>query len=136
MSALLLLPSSRANELTYSLTLRLSSSRSFALLTALLFLLPPSPPTLHSVPYTEPFAALFSIAGMLLHVQQRDLLAALCWAVGSGFRAQGIVLGVGFFGWRYLLERPWASGKLQLSVSRPCGERRALADFTSSYRRC
>ncbi|KAK4703367.1 GPI mannosyltransferase 2, partial [Phenoliferia sp. Uapishka_3] len=52
----------------HKLTLALHPSRSFALLTVVLFLLPPSPPTLNAIPYTEPFFALTTFLGMLLNV--------------------------------------------------------------------
>lgn len=93
------------------LTLRLFPKRGdFAATTALLFLLAPSRPTLHAVPYTEPFAALFTFLGMLLFLQNQDLAAAVSWACGSAFRAQGIILGVGFFGWKWILQRVWTDG--------------------------
>ncbi|KPV74089.1 glycosyltransferase family 76 protein [Rhodotorula graminis WP1] len=82
-----------------------------ALLTALLFLFAPSRPTLHGVPYTEPFAALFTFGGMLLFAQGEDTLAAAAWAAGSAFRAQGAVLGAGFFGWRWILRRSFDGRK-------------------------
>ncbi|GAA5826030.1 hypothetical protein JCM11251_000098 [Rhodosporidiobolus azoricus] len=103
-------------------TLFSSSPRSFPLLTSTLFLLAPSRPTLHAAPYTEPFAALFTFAGMyffsvapLSSTDKRgrrkrlertcgELAAAACWAAGSAFRAQGALLGLGFFGWRYILQ--------------------------------
>ncbi|GAA5985201.1 hypothetical protein JCM10908_002567 [Rhodotorula pacifica] len=93
------------------LTRRLFSTRpDFAATATILFLLAPSRPTLHAVPYTEPFSALFTFLGMLLFSRQRDLLASLAWAAGSTFRAQGVVLGVGFFGWQYLLHNVWKDG--------------------------
>ena len=93
------------------------SSPTFALVTATLFLLPPSPPTLNAVPYNEPFFALTSFLGMLLFARRQRLPAALVWAAGTLFRAQGIVLGPGFFGWHYLLDQPRRrSGKLELNV--------------------
>ncbi|GAA5892571.1 hypothetical protein JCM8208_005853 [Rhodotorula glutinis] len=82
-----------------------------ALLTALLFLFAPSRPTLHGVPYTEPFAALFTFGGMLLFSRGHDVSAAAAWAAGSAFRAQGALLGVGFFGWRYMLRRSFDGRK-------------------------
>lgn len=86
------------------LTLEYSHSTSFSLTTALLLLVPPSPPTLNAVPYTEPFSALFTFLGMLYFLRRRWTVAAVCWAAGSAFRAQGVVLGVGFFGWQFILE--------------------------------
>ena len=82
----------------------------FAALTVIAFLLAPSRPTLHAVPYTEPFAAFFTFLGMLLFSRGRSFLAAVAWAMGSAFRAQGIVLGFGYFGWRYLLQDLWKDG--------------------------
>ncbi|BGP34421.1 ER membrane glycoprotein subunit of the GPI transamidase complex-like protein [Rhodotorula toruloides] len=101
----------------HRLTVRLFSRRpAFALTTALLFLLAPGRPTLHAVPYTEPFAALFTFLGMLLFYRNRDVLAAVVWAMGTTMRAQGVVLGLGFFGWKWVLRRTWdgtPSGRLQ-----------------------
>ncbi|BGP13410.1 ER membrane glycoprotein subunit of the GPI transamidase complex-like protein [Rhodosporidiobolus nylandii] len=92
----------------HRLTLRLFPSRppSFALLTSLLWLLAPARATLHAVPYTEPFAALCTFGGMLLFSSSasagrkrwrwgKELGAALCWAMGSLFRAQGATLLAG-----------------------------------------
>ena len=75
-----------------------------------MFLLAPSRPTLHAVPYTESFAAFFTFLGMLLFSRGESFLAAVAWAMGSAFRAQGAVLGFGFFGWRYLLQDVWKDG--------------------------
>ncbi|GAA6054109.1 hypothetical protein NBRC10513_006125 [Rhodotorula toruloides] len=101
----------------HRLTVRLFPRRSaFALTTALLFLLAPGRPTLHAVPYTEPFAALFTFLGMLLFYKNRDATAAVAWALGTTMRAQGVVLGLGFFGWKWVLRRTWdgtSSGRLQ-----------------------
>ncbi|GAA5867644.1 hypothetical protein JCM3774_001543 [Rhodotorula dairenensis] len=95
----------------HRLTQRLFPNRpDFAAFATAMFLLAPSRPTLHAVPYTEPFAALFTFLGMLLFLRKRDLLASVAWAAGSLFRAQGVVLGVGFFGWRYLLQDVWRDG--------------------------
>lgn len=102
--------------LPHRTTLALTSSRPFALLTATLFLLPPSPPTLAAVPYTEPFAALLSFLGMWAFLRRRHLPAALAWGVGSGFRPQGVVLGLGFFGWRFVLEEPVLRGRERYSI--------------------
>lgn len=93
------------------LTRQLFPTRSdFAALTVVMFLLAPSRPTLHAVPYTEPFAAFFTFLGMLLFARSRSFLAAVAWAIGTVFRAQGVVLGVGFFGRRYLLQDVWKEG--------------------------
>jgi hypothetical protein len=81
-----------------------------------LLLLAPSPATFHAVPYTEPFAACLTFAGMLAwsrarHRQRSEslllLFASFLWALASMFRAQACVLGIGFFGWQLLLRRPW-----------------------------
>lgn len=85
------------------LSIALLHDESYALVVSLLYLIPPSPATLNAVPYTEPFAAFFTFLGMLLFVKKRNLSAALVWCIGSGFRAQGIILGLGFFGWRFIL---------------------------------
>ncbi|GAA5911269.1 hypothetical protein JCM6882_004081 [Rhodosporidiobolus microsporus] len=113
----------------------------FPLLTSTLFLLAPSRPTLHAAPYTEPFAALSTFGGMYFFAHSArsgearsggrrargkrvlgETAAALAWAAGSAFRAQGALLGVGFFGWRYILQRPFRSGRfslLKLATSLP-----------------
>lgn len=98
-----------------SLTLTLFHSKQHALITSLLYLIPPSPPTALSVPYNEPIAACTTFLGMLAFARKQHLLAALAWSLGTAFRAQGIVLGVGFFGWWYLLERPVLRGNGQWS---------------------
>ncbi|GAA5880863.1 hypothetical protein JCM1840_003303 [Sporobolomyces johnsonii] len=98
----------------YRLTLLLLSSTPHALLTALLFLLAPARAVLHAVPYTEPFAAFFTFLGMLCFARGRHLLAALVWAAGTAFRAQGVVVGVGFFGWEFVLRRGWKGGRFSL----------------------
>ncbi|KAM0750807.1 hypothetical protein T439DRAFT_348085 [Meredithblackwellia eburnea MCA 4105] len=82
------------------------NSANFPLLVAVLFLLSPSPATLHSAPYTEPFFAFTTFLGMLLYLRKQHLLASGVWGLGTMFRAQGVVLGVGFFGWKYVLEEP------------------------------
>ncbi|GAA6023198.1 hypothetical protein JCM8202_001024 [Rhodotorula sphaerocarpa] len=95
----------------HRLTLQVFPKRlDLASMAALLFLLAPSRPTLHGVPYTEPFAAFFTFLGMLLFLRDRDWSAALVWAVGSAFRAQGILLGFGFFGWKWILRKTWFDG--------------------------
>ncbi|GAA6007329.1 hypothetical protein JCM10207_001590 [Rhodosporidiobolus poonsookiae] len=110
-----------AAVLLHRLTLRLFplAPPSYALLAALLWLLAPSRPTLHAAPYTEPFATFFTFAGMLAFSSSRrgsHLLAALGWGLSSMFRAQGAVLGLGFFGWRYLLDRPFRRGRFSLKT--------------------
>ncbi|GAA5954473.1 hypothetical protein JCM21900_006818 [Sporobolomyces salmonicolor] len=97
----------------YRLTL-VFSSIPHALLAALLFLLAPARAVLHAAPYTEPFAALFTFLGMLCFARSRHLLAALVWAVGTAFRAQGLVVGVGFFGWKFVLRTGWKDGRFSL----------------------
>ncbi|GAA5995790.1 GPI-anchor transamidase GPI18 [Rhodotorula paludigena] len=88
----------------HRLTSRLYPERpAFAVTSAVLFLLAPARPVLHGVPYTEPFSAFLTFAGMLRYAQDADLAAALLWAVGTLFRAQGAVIGIGFFGWKFLL---------------------------------
>lgn len=103
-----------------------------ASMAALLFLLAPSRPTLHGVPYTEPFAAFFTFLGMLLFLRDQDLSAALVWAAGSAFRAQGILLGFGFFGWKWILRKTWFDGPgldgrhVRVSPGAPLGIRSGL----------
>ncbi|GAA6057042.1 hypothetical protein JCM3770_005223 [Rhodotorula araucariae] len=101
----------------HRLTLRLFPSRpSFALVTSLLFLAAPARPTLHGVPYTEPFAALCTFGGLLLYFSGRDVPAALAWGAGAAFRAQGAVLGVGFFGWKWVLRRAFDGQTTRMAV--------------------
>ncbi|KAK4047518.1 ER membrane glycoprotein subunit of the GPI transamidase complex-like protein [Microbotryomycetes sp. JL221] len=112
--ALTALASTIATLCMYRLTLSVFDNRRLALATALIYTVPPSWPTFHAVPYTEPFAALFTLAGMLAFVHDKLVVASLIWAVGTLFRAQGIVLGVGFFGWKLLLRTPWRHGTFRL----------------------
>ncbi|BGP42506.1 ER membrane glycoprotein subunit of the GPI transamidase complex-like protein [Rhodotorula kratochvilovae] len=101
----------------HRLTLQLFPSRpSFALLTSLLFLAAPARPTLHGIPYTEPFAALCTFGGLLLFFRGRDVPAALVWGAGTAFRAQGAVLGVGFFGWKWVLRRSFDRQTSRIAV--------------------
>lgn len=107
----LLSPAERLSSGMYRLTRQLFPTRpDFAALATVSFLLAPSRPTLHAVPYTEPFASLFTFLGMSLFVRDQNFSASVAWAVGSLFRAQGVILGVGFFGWRYLLRGVWRDG--------------------------
>ncbi|GAA5898936.1 uncharacterized protein JCM6883_003477 [Sporobolomyces salmoneus] len=96
------------------LSLHLFRSREYSLITSTLFLLAPARAVLHAVPYTEPFSALFTFAGMLTFIQHRDLLSSIMFACGATFRAQGAVMGLGFFGWRWILQRPFAANRLSL----------------------
>ncbi|GAA5869590.1 hypothetical protein JCM16303_000518 [Sporobolomyces ruberrimus] len=105
-----------AAPLLYQLTFKLSSSRQHSLVTTILFLLGPARAVLHAVPYTEPFSALFTFAGMLSFSHHADFVSSLCFAFATLFRAQGAVLGLGFFGWRYILERPFRANRLSLKV--------------------
>ncbi|GAA5863459.1 hypothetical protein JCM5353_001246, partial [Sporobolomyces roseus] len=105
-----------AAVLLYKLTLELSSSRKHSFATSILFLLAPARAVLHAVPYTEPFAAYFTFAGMLAFVRHRNWFAAMIFAVGSTFRAQGAMLGLGFFGWRYILEKPFQKNKISMQT--------------------
>lgn len=151
-------PCQLSSFLACRLTRQLFPSRpKFAALTALMFLLAPSRPTLHAVPYTEPFAAFFTFLGMSLFSRGRSFLAAVAWAMGSAFRAQGIIIGFGFFGWRYLLEDVWKDGPgvsarqvrvssttfhsshLPYSCSKrhsACWSTRQFSSFFRPYRRC
>jgi phosphatidylinositol glycan class V len=85
------------------LTLTLTHSSTIAYTTSLLFIISPSPATLNASPYTEPFAALFTFLGMLFFVRQRWFMAAVWWTIGTSFRAQGLLLGIGFFGWQFVI---------------------------------
>ncbi|WVF70592.1 hypothetical protein IAT40_005384 [Kwoniella sp. CBS 6097] len=81
-----------ASIMLYKFTTHLfpTSSPRFALLTILLYLIPPTP--VPSLPYTEPTYALFSFAGLyLLIAKKQRLLAGLCFAVATGLRATGIL---------------------------------------------
>ncbi|GAA6058645.1 hypothetical protein JCM10212_004056 [Sporobolomyces blumeae] len=100
-----------AAVLLFKLSLRHFGSRKFAMTSATLFLLAPARAVLHAVPYTEPFAAFCAFAGMLAFSERRHLVAALAWSIGSLFRAQGAALGLGFFGWRFMLEGGWQNGQ-------------------------
>lgn len=108
-----------------SLTYALLGSKRYAILTSLLFLIPPSQPTLNAVPYTEPFAALCTFLGMYLYVTRQWAAAAGAWAFGSGFRAQGIVLGAGFFGWEFVLGA-WSAGRLSVRVGQSLSSSTAI----------
>lgn len=85
------------------LTLAITHDAKFSRLTALLYCIPPSPPTL-SVPYTEPFYALFTFSGMLMVERRRPLSSALLFALATSFRASGI-LNAGFIVWYCLIAR-------------------------------
>ncbi|GAA5939639.1 GPI-anchor transamidase GPI18 [Sporobolomyces koalae] len=98
----------------HRLTTALSMPERYATITTALFLLAPARSVLHAVPYTEPFSALFTYAAMLAYVRHFDLLAAALFAGGTLFRAQGAVLGIGFFGWRYLLEAPFQAKRFSI----------------------
>ncbi|GAA5898913.1 uncharacterized protein JCM6883_003469 [Sporobolomyces salmoneus] len=98
-----------AAVLLYKLSFQLFRSREYSLATSILFLLAPARAVLHAVPYTEPFSALFTFAGMLSFIQHQDFLSSIMFACGATFRAQGAVLGLGFFGWRWILEKPFAA---------------------------
>ncbi|GAA5823527.1 hypothetical protein JCM5353_006293 [Sporobolomyces roseus] len=121
-----------AAVLLYKLTLELSSSRKHSFATALLFLLAPARAVLHAVPYTEPFAAFFTFAGMLAFVRHRNLFAALLFAVGSTFRAQGAMLGLGFFGWRYILEKPFQKSRFSMQILASGIARTTVLSLTSA----
>ncbi|GAA5950293.1 hypothetical protein JCM3765_004492 [Sporobolomyces pararoseus] len=101
-----------AAVLLYKLTLDLLKSPKYSIVTAILFLLAPARAVLHAVPYTEPFSAFFTFAAMLSFVRHQELLSSLLFACATLFRAQGAVLGLGFFGWRYILEKPFASNRI------------------------
>ncbi|SCZ87535.1 BZ3500_MvSof-1268-A1-R1_Chr2-2g05001 [Microbotryum saponariae] len=89
----------------------------FAHITSLIYLFAPSPSTLHAVPYNEPFSAALSFLGMAFFFKQQYLLAAIAWGSGTAFRAQSIVLGLGFFGWECILRGPRRrSAKYEIST--------------------
>ena len=72
-------------------------NKRLALIAALLYCIPPAPAVL-SIPYNEPFFALFTYTA-LLTLQQEDLLrAAVYFALATAFRANGI-LNAGFLVW-------------------------------------
>ncbi|OCF31134.1 hypothetical protein I317_07883 [Kwoniella heveanensis CBS 569] len=93
-----------ASVMLFKLTSHLfpSSSHRFALLTTLLYLLPPTP--VPSLPYTEPTYALFVFTGLyLLIVKKQYILSGACFAGATGLRATGllnslILLGVAMLG--------------------------------------
>lgn len=85
------------------LTLSLTGDRRFALISALLFCIPPAPVIL-SVAYTEPFHALFSFVGMLAVADGQPLFGAFAFAAGTAFRANGF-LNAGFLIWYLVLQR-------------------------------
>ncbi|KAI5478149.1 Dol-P-Man:alpha-1,6-mannosyltransferase, glycosyltransferase family 76 protein [Pseudohyphozyma bogoriensis] len=117
-TALAILAGTAATLALYRLTLSIFPTHpSFAFLSSLLFLLPPSPITLNAVPYTEPFFALTSFVGMeaAMRAKPRYLVAAAILGVGTLFRPQGIVIGVGLFGWRLLLVETRARGPFEIS---------------------
>ncbi|GAA6005245.1 hypothetical protein JCM11491_002633 [Sporobolomyces phaffii] len=100
-----------AAVLLYKMTLHLSQSPTHSLVTSFLFLLAPARAVLHAVPYTEPLSAFFTFAGMYSFVSRRHVRSSILFACGTLFRAQGAVLGLGFFGWRYMLEQPFRAGR-------------------------
>ncbi|KAI0790691.1 GPI mannosyltransferase 2 [Abortiporus biennis] len=98
----------------YDLTLVLTKSTHFALLSSLLSLLPSSPVTLRYVPYTEPFFTYLSYRGMLFCARSQWFLAACSFSLASAFRSNGIMLG-GFIIWGLLLEPAFRLQKVALT---------------------
>nr|XP_019049170.1 hypothetical protein I302_02951 [Kwoniella bestiolae CBS 10118]OCF28100.1 hypothetical protein I302_02951 [Kwoniella bestiolae CBS 10118] len=77
-----------ASIMLYKLTNHLYNPK-FALLTTLLYLLPPSP--VPSLPYTEPLYALTTFSGMyFLVVRRQYMLCGVLFACSTGMRATGI----------------------------------------------
>ncbi|KAL7415352.1 hypothetical protein BDY24DRAFT_273677 [Mrakia frigida] len=105
-----------ATVVLYRLTLRLTSSPSFAHLTSLVYILSPSPGALIS-PYTEPLYALFTFSGMLASTSPSDskhrlprlLLATLFFAAATSVRPLGI-MNAGYLIWGVVVE-PWLQGR-------------------------
>ncbi|KAF9517551.1 glycosyltransferase family 76 protein [Hydnum rufescens UP504] len=89
----------------YSLTLFHTKSAHFALLATLMSLIPSSPAVLMHGAYSEPFFAFFSFKGMLFCTKQNWLAAALCFAIATTFRANGLLL-CGYLAWGIVVS-PW-----------------------------
>ncbi|QRV91959.1 glycosyltransferase family 76 protein [Ceratobasidium sp. AG-Ba] len=79
----------------YSLTASISYSHEYAYLVLIIFIMMGAPPVVLRNAYAEPFFAYFSFRGMRFYHQQSYLTAALCFALATCFRSNGIIL-VGF----------------------------------------
>ncbi|KAI9445656.1 glycosyltransferase family 76 protein [Russula earlei] len=94
------IPTTRA---IYHLTLIHFRSPSFALLTALLSLLPASPATLYFAPYAEPIFTFLSYRGMLACARKHYFSASLYLAAAAAFRSNGILLAL-YVPWSLLID--------------------------------
>jgi Gpi18-like mannosyltransferase len=92
------------------LSLYLLQSPSSSRKGSLLYVLAPAP-AIFSVPYTEPFFALFTFLGMLCISKRQHFFASLAFAASTCFRATG-VLNAGFLVW-YLI---WRSPSRQITT--------------------
>lgn len=81
---------------------------------ALIYCLYPAPVVL-AVPYTEPFYAFFTFAGMILASRRHTVLAMAAFACATAFRSNGI-LNSGFLIWHLLWQRPVQS-KVKVSLT-------------------
>ncbi|CAL1707970.1 unnamed protein product [Somion occarium] len=97
----------------YELTLELTASPSFALLSSLLSLLPSSPATLRLAPYTEPFFTYLSYKGMLSCARARWTLAAIFFTLAGVFRSNGFMLS-GFLLWGMVIDPILSHRNLQI----------------------
>ncbi|KAG0152466.1 hypothetical protein CROQUDRAFT_649885 [Cronartium quercuum f. sp. fusiforme G11] len=130
-SLLAVLASVSSSVLLFFLTIELTASSQFSMLTSLLHVLSPSPST-QVVPYTEPFFAFFTFAGMLgfarLEVHSRQLSKStvqLCrlsiagvWAIATCFRPLGILMA-GFWAWNWVrrtLDQIWSQPKRRFTA--------------------
>ncbi|KAG8986614.1 ER membrane glycoprotein subunit of the GPI transamidase complex-like protein, partial [Tulasnella sp. 427] len=101
----------------YDLTIAVGGTPSMAKLTALLSLVPLSPPTLLFAPYAEPFFARLSYKGILACHRRQWLKATFCFMLATSFRSNGTLLA-GFIAWGMCAEpliRRAAEGKKLLN---------------------
>ncbi|KAF8502085.1 glycosyltransferase family 76 protein [Russula emetica] len=102
------IPTTRA---IYHLTLIHFRSPSFALLTALLSLLPASPATLYFAPYAEPIFTFLSYQGMLACARVHYGRASLYFATAAAFRSNGVLLAL-YVPWSLLIDPLLLSSRL------------------------
>ncbi|KAI0256057.1 GPI mannosyltransferase 2 [Lactifluus subvellereus] len=100
LNASVAIPTTRA---IYRLTLTHFRSPSFALLTALLSLLPASPVTLYFAPYAEPIFTFLSYRGMLACARADHLRASLYFTAAAAFRSNGLLLAL-YVPWSLLVD--------------------------------
>ncbi|KAF9242134.1 glycosyltransferase family 76 protein [Melanogaster broomeanus] len=105
-----------STRVLYRLSLHHLRSPSSAFLATALSLLPSSPATLRFASYSEPFFTYFSYRGMLACARAQWLSAAVCFAIASAFRSNGILL-CGFIVWGMLVT-PWLSARRDLWCSK------------------